>query len=149
MKKSVVLFAVSFLFLISDSLLAQALPVVGKWKTVDDKDGSEKSVVEIYEQDGKIFGKIISLRDPLNKQGLPHTCKRCTGDDKDKPVVGLVFLKDLSLDGDEYTGGTITDPESGKIYKCKIQAVESGQKLKVRGFIGISLIGRTQIWLKK
>ncbi|EMJ97365.1 DUF2147 domain-containing protein [Leptospira sp. WS58.C1] len=149
MKKSLGLFVVLAAFLVGESVIAEPLPVIGRWKTVDDIDGSEKSVVEIFEENGKIFGKIVSLKDPLNKAGKPHVCKKCEGEDKDKPVIGLVFLKGLTKGEDEYVGGTIMDPESGRVYRCKIEAIENGAKLKVRGFIGISLLGRTQIWLKK
>ncbi|TGK20681.1 DUF2147 domain-containing protein [Leptospira fluminis] len=149
MKKLIALSVVLAAFLVSDSLFAQPAPVVGKWKTIDDEDGAEKSVVEVYEQGGKIYGKIVSLRDPNDKDGKPKVCTKCEGADKDKPVVGLVIIKGLSVDGDEFTGGTIMDPNNGKIYKCKLKSVDGGKKLNVRGFIGFSLIGRTQTWLKK
>ncbi|PKA14495.1 MULTISPECIES: DUF2147 domain-containing protein [Leptospira] len=149
MKKSLVLFVVLAAFLVGESTFADALPVVGKWKTIDDEDGKEKSVVELYEQGGKIYGKIASLRDPLDKDGKPKVCTKCEGADKDKPVIGLVIIKGLSLDDDEYSGGTIMDPNNGKTYKCKLKATDGGAKLNVRGFIGFSLIGRTQTWLKK
>lgn len=141
------LFKILFLitFLLSAGLLAQS--PVGQWRTIDDNDGKEKSVVEIYEQGGKIYGKIVSLREPNDENGKPKTCTKCTGADKDKPIIGLVIIRDLVQDGDEYTGGTIMDPNNGKVYKCKLKV--EGDKLKVRGFIGFSAIGRTQTWLKK
>jgi len=61
-------------------------------------------------------------------------------------MIGLVFLRGLAADGGEYTGGTIMDPNNGKVYKCKLEVVEGGTKMKVRGFLGVSLLGRTQIW---
>ncbi|PJZ69084.1 hypothetical protein CH373_17580 [Leptospira perolatii] len=149
MKKGLVLFLALTAFLLSNAVIADPIPVVGKWKTIDDEDGSEKSVVEIYEQGGKIFGKIVSLKEPLDKDGKPKICTKCQGADKDKPVVGMVFLKNLSPEDDEYTGGTIMDPNNGKTYKCKMKAIEGGKKLNVRGFIGFSLLGRTQTWVKK
>lgn len=120
---------------------------VGQWRTIDDNDGQEKSVVEVYEQGGKIYGKIVSLREPNDENGKPKTCTKCEGADKNKPIIGLVIIKDLVQDGDEYTGGTIMDPNNGKVYKCKLKV--EGNKLKVRGFIGFSALGRTQTWLKK
>ncbi|EQA38879.1 PF09917 family protein [Leptospira inadai serovar Lyme str. 10] len=149
MRKILILSIALAAFLVSDGIFADPLPVVGKWKTIDDEDGTEKSVVEVYEQGGKIYAKIVSLRDPVDKDGKPKVCTKCEGVDKDKPVVGLVIMKGLSADGDEFTGGTIMDPNNGKTYKCKIKAVEGGKKLNVRGFIGFSLIGRTQTWIKK
>ncbi len=118
--------------------------LVGKWNTVDDKSGKAKSEVQLYEEGGKLFGKIVGLTEPNDDKGKPKTCTKCTGADKDKPIVGLVIVKDLSLSGDRYKGGTILDPEDGKIYKAEVW-VEGG-KLKVRGYLGP--IYKTQTWLK-
>jgi uncharacterized protein (DUF2147 family) len=118
---------------------------LGRWGTIDEKSSKVKSVVELYEQGGKIFGKIVSLTEPLDKQGKPKICTECTGADKDKPVVGLVIIKDLGPGGDRYKGGTILDPEDGKVYKAEIWT-EDG-KLKVRGYVGFFY--RTQTWLRQ
>lgn len=118
--------------------------IVGKWKTVDEKTGKVVSEVEVYDQGGKFFGKIVGLTEPNDAQGKPKTCTKCQGTDKDKPIIGLVILKDLSPSGDRYKGGTITDPDDGKIYKSELW-VEDG-KLKVRGYLGPFY--RTQTWLK-
>jgi uncharacterized protein (DUF2147 family) len=117
---------------------------IGMWKTVDDKTGKVKSEVQIYEQGGKLFGKITALTDPTDKQGKPRMCTECKGADKNKPIVGLVILKDLSPSKDRYKGGTILDPEDGKVYKAQIW-IEDG-KLKVRGYL--SLFHKTQTWIK-
>ena len=117
---------------------------VGTWKTVDDKTGKVKSEVQLYEQGGKLFGKITALTEPTDKQGKPKTCTKCTGADKDKPIVGLVIIQGLSLNGDRYKDGTILAPEDGKIYKAEIW-MEDG-KLKVRGYLGP--FRQTQTWLK-
>jgi uncharacterized protein (DUF2147 family) len=127
---------------------AEALPITGTWRTMND-EGKEVSEVQIYEQGGKLFGKITSLKVPNDDKGQPHKCTACKGADKDKPILGLVIIKNMALDGDEYTGGTIMDPDQGKDYGCKLEAIEGGKKLKVRGFLGISLLGRTQVWVKK
>jgi uncharacterized protein (DUF2147 family) len=119
-------------------------PLVGKWKTVDDETGKAVSDVELYEQGGKVFGKITGLTEPNDAQGKPKTCSKCTGPDKDKPIVGLVIIKDLSASGDSYKGGTITDPEDGKVYKAELWT-EAG-KLKVRGYLGPFY--KTQTWVK-
>ena len=128
----------------SGSLLLAAESPVGMWKTVDDKTGTIKSEVEIYEQGGKLFGKIVGLTEPNDKQGKPMTCTHCTGADKDKPIVGLVIIRDLAPSGERYKGGTILDPEDGKVYKAEIW-VEDG-KLKVRGYLGFFY--KTQTWVK-
>jgi uncharacterized protein (DUF2147 family) len=117
---------------------------VGQWKTVDEKTGAVQSVVEISDQGGKLFGKIVSLTKPTDEQGKPKICTECTGADKDKPIVGLVIVKDLGRDGDHWKGGTILDPDDGKIYKAELW-VEDG-KLKVRGYLGFFY--RTQTWMK-
>jgi len=127
----------------SGIVLAADSPV-GMWKTVDDKSGKVKSEVQIYEQGGKLFGKITALTDPNDKQGKPRVCTECKGADKDNPIVGLVILKDLSPSKDRYKGGTILDPEDGKVYKAEIW-MEDG-KLKVRGYL--SLFYKTQTWIK-
>jgi uncharacterized protein (DUF2147 family) len=128
------------------SALAAGSPV-GKWKTIDDETKQAKSIIEIYEQGGVMFGRIIELLEEKDG-GRGNLCDKCKGDDFNKPIVGMVILKGLKADGNEYSGGTIMDPASGKVYKCKIEVIEGGAKLKVRGFIGISLAGRNQFWLK-
>lgn len=138
MKKILLTFSLIALTVIS----AVAQDVTGKWNTIDDNTGKARSVVEIYEQNGKIYGKIIDIVDPTKRDKL---CTECPGDDKNKPLLGLVILKDLKKDGSEYNGGTIMDPDNGKIYKSYIE-LESANKLKVRGYIGFSLLGRTQYW---
>ena len=118
--------------------------LAGKWKTVDDKSGKVESEVQLYEEGGKLFGKIVSLSEPKDDKGKPKTCTKCTGADKDKPIVGLVIVRGLSASGDRYKGGTILDPADGKIYKAELWA-EDG-KLKVRGYLGVFY--KTQTWLK-
>lgn len=135
--------AMSITLLGVTSALAAESPV-GVWKTVDDKSGQTKSTVQVYDEGGKLFGKITGLMEPNDKDGKPKRCTKCTGADKDKPIVGLVIIRDLAPSGDSYKGGTILDPEDGKIYKSEIW-VEDG-KLKVRGYVGF--LYRTQTWLK-
>ena len=117
---------------------------VGQWKTVDEKSGAVQSVVEIYDQGGKLFGKIASLTKPADEQGKPKLCTKCTGADKDKPIVGLIIVKGLGADGAHWKGGTILDPDDGKVYNAELW-VEDG-KLKVRGYLGFFY--RTQTWVK-
>jgi len=119
-------------------------PIVGRWNTVDDKSGKVESTVEVYEQGGKVFGKIVGLKEPNDAQGKPKTCTKCTGADKDKPIVGLVIVKDLTLTDGRYKGGTIMDPADGKVYKAEVWT-EDG-KLKVRGYLGVFY--KTQTWVK-
>ena len=127
---------------VSMAFYAQSNSVIGKWKTIDDETGKPKSIVEIYEHSGKIYGKVVDILDAEKKKNL---CTNCPGEDKNKPVMGLVIIKGLSKEGNEYNGGKILDPVSGKTYKCFL-ALEGSDKLKVRGYIGLSLFGRTQMW---
>ncbi|TDE28550.1 MULTISPECIES: DUF2147 domain-containing protein [Flavobacterium] len=124
------------------TLCVQGQGVIGKWKTIDDQTGKAKSIVEIYERSGKIYGKIIDIFDVEKKKNL---CVNCPGDEKNKPVLGLVIIKGLTKDGNEYNAGKILDPTSGKLYKCFL-ALEGNDKLKVRGYVGVALFGRTQTW---
>jgi len=117
---------------------------IGRWNTIDEKSGRVTSVVEVYDQGGKVFGKITGLTEPNDDKGKPRICTKCPGSDKDKPVVGLVIVKDLRLEGEHYKEGTIMDPEDGKVYKAEMW-LEQG-KLKVRGYLG--LFYRTQTWVR-
>lgn len=115
--------------------------IEGKWKTIDDETGSEKSIVEIYKKaDGKYYGKISQL---LSKPENPN-CVNCKDDRKNKPLIGLEIIRGLEKDGNNFSGGTITDPKSGKTYKCTV--TRDKDKLNVRGYVGFSLIGRSQTW---
>lgn len=117
--------------------------IEGKWKTIDDETKQAKSIVEIWKKsDGKYYGKVSQL---LIKPASPN-CASCKDDRKGKPILGMEIIRGLEKDGEEFTGGTITDPKTGKTYKCTI--TRSGDKLNVRGYMGVSLLGRTQVWQK-
>jgi uncharacterized protein (DUF2147 family) len=121
---------------------------VGSWKTIDDKDDQPRSIVEIFEESGELKGAVKQIFPrPADLPGDP--CEKCTGERKNKPVKGMTILWGLKRDGKEFTGGEILDPNNGKIYRCKMKLSEDGNKLLVRGFLGVSLIGRTQTWLRE
>jgi uncharacterized protein (DUF2147 family) len=132
------------LFCITAGIFSANAQVTGKWKTIDDETGEPKSVVEVYEKDGKVYGKVIEILNPAKKD---KKCTDCKGADKDKPILGLVVIKGLTKDGDEYTDGDILDPNKGKLYSCTIK-LDGKDKLKVRGYMGVSLLGRTQVWTR-
>jgi uncharacterized protein (DUF2147 family) len=130
------------LFLISNFTYSQT--ILGKWKTIDDVTGTEKGVVEIYEISGVYYAKIVEIFEPQHRF---KKCSRCCCDEKDKPLMGLVIVKGLKKDDDKYDGGEVLDPKNGKYYSCYISLIEK-DKLKIRGFIGVPLLGRTQYWYR-
>jgi len=136
MRKLLLTFALSLFGVMS---FAQ---IEGKWKTIDDETKQAKSIVEIYKKGDQYFGKISQL---LIKPANPN-CTACKDDRKNKPILGMEIIRGLKKDGDEFTGGTITDPKTGKTYKCTI--TRSGDNLNVRGYVGLSFIARSQTWQK-
>jgi len=92
-------------------IIISAQGIFGKWKTIDGQTGEEKSIVEIYEDDGKVFGKIVDILNPSQKIVL---CIKCDGFEKNKPVMGLVLIKNMQKEDDYYNDGTIFHPEHGK-----------------------------------
>jgi uncharacterized protein (DUF2147 family) len=141
MRKMALVMAIMAVVLLSASVLWAQSPV-GKWKTINEKTNKAETVVTIYEQNGMIYGKFIEQLDPA----AGKVCDKCEGAEKGKPIVGMVFIKDLKADGDQYTGGTILDPSSGKVYKGKLKVIEGGKKLKVSGCI--AFICKGQEWVK-
>ena len=126
-------------------LHAQNLSPEGHWKTISDKTGEARSFVKIWIDKGKLLGKIDKL---IRKPGQDPNplCKKCQGEKKDQPIIGMTILWDLTQDDDEWNGGYILDPDNGKSYRCIVKVVDNGRKLHVRGYIGFSLFGRTQAW---
>jgi uncharacterized protein (DUF2147 family) len=119
---------------------------IGLWKTFDDKTGAARGLVRIYEHDGKYFGRL----EESFKPGAEHrVCEVCTDERKDQPIIGLTIIRNLHHEDNEYTGGDILDPESGSVYRCKMHLEETGTRLVVRGFIGFSLLGRSQTWARQ
>jgi uncharacterized protein (DUF2147 family) len=126
---------------------AELTSPVGTWKTIDDKTGEAKALVQITDSGGKLEGKIIKIL--KSDDGPNPVCKECDGERKNKPVEGMTILWGLSKDGDEWNGGQILDPKNGKIYKAKLSLDDGGRKLNVRGYIGFSLMGRSQVWQRQ
>jgi uncharacterized protein (DUF2147 family) len=124
---------------------AALLTPVGRWKTIDDKTGKPKAIVQVYLESGKLYGKIEATLDPNAKK----FCDKCKDARKGRPVVGMVIMRGLALQGDEYSGGDILDPDNGSVYRCKLHLQEHGNQLAVRGFIGFSLLGRSQLWTRE
>jgi len=143
MKKTI--FLLTILIATSVSIFAQADKIVGKWKTIDDKDGSEKSIVLIFKAtNGKYFGTIDKLfKNP------DVTCSECDGANKNKPVLGLRIINNLVENGEKLSGGTILDPKNGKVYKCNLSIDTKTGNLIVRGSLDSKgLFGRSQTWIR-
>jgi uncharacterized protein (DUF2147 family) len=115
--------------------------ITGNWKTIDDETGEEKSIVNIYEKDGKIYGNIIEILNPKKKNS---TCTDCEGANKNKPILGMTIINGLSKDDGIYAGGTILDPSNGKVYKCRLKLGEDQNLLEVRGYV--AFFYKTQYW---
>jgi uncharacterized protein (DUF2147 family) len=137
--------AYTFIFLLFAAQIGFSQSIIGKWKTIDDNSGEERSVVEIYEQNGKVYGRILKLFRKPGEDPDP-VCDECPEDDPrhNKKIIGMEIIKDMKRSGNEYSDGNILDPEVGKIYRCKIWL--EGQDLKVRGYWGPFY--RTQTWKK-
>ena len=129
--------------LVCFSIISCSSQVTGLWSTYDDADGKEKSVVEIYEQQGKLFGKVVRLNPAVKNPN----CVKCTGELKDKPIAGMVIIKDLTKTENGGKDGKVLDPNNGKVYSCYLELIEP-DKLKLRGYIGAAAFGRTQYWYR-
>jgi len=132
----------TLLFLLPITVLAQST-VLGKWKTIDDNTGKEKSILEITEHNGKVYGKILKIFTQPGEDPDP-VCDKCPEEDSryKKKIIGMEIIKDMIKDDDEYSGGSILDPEAGKVYRCKLWIED--KDLKVRGYWGP--LYRTQTW---
>ncbi len=126
-------------------LYAQNLSPEGRWKTISDKTGRVRSIVKIWIENGNLSGKIEEL---IRKPGQnPNPiCRKCQGERKNQAIKGMTFLWGFTQDGDEWNGGYILEPGSGKTYKSIVKVADDGRKLHVRGYVLIPLFGRTQVW---
>lgn len=114
----------------------------GVWEPIDSSTGKPLGLIRIFEHDGRWFGRI----EPLPGDDLNARCTHCTDDRKGQPIIGLVIMRNLRREGDEYVGGTILDPDTGKVYGCKFHLANGGHQLIMRGYLGISLLGSSQTW---
>lgn len=128
--------------------LARAEPLdltspVGLWAPLDFSTGKPMGLIRIYEHDGEMFGRIepVPGEPPDTKR-----CTRCSDERRNQPYTGLVLMRHLRWHNGEYDGGDILDPGSGNIYGCKLRLIDGGHRLLMRGFLGISLLGRSQTW---
>lgn len=138
------LFIAALLFIISHSSTGQ--DIVGYWKNIDDEDGEAKSIIEVYEEDGLLHGKVVHLL----QAATVTTCIKCEGEKKGASLVGMQIMWDLEYDKKnkkKAKEGKILDPKKGKVYGCKIE-LKKENELDVRGYIKAPLFGRTQTWYR-
>ena len=124
------------------SLTISSQTIFGTWNSFDEETNEIESVIEVYEKDGNAFAKIVKITDPERQEA---TCFKCKGKRKDQKILGMDILTGLKKKKDEWSGGKILDPKNGKEYKCYIKLLDDNT-LKLRGYIGFSLLGRTAIW---
>ncbi len=131
------------------SLAIAAESPAGRWQTIDDETGKPKSVVQIQQAaDGTLSGKVAAILN--SKQGANPVCSKCDGERKGQPITGMTILWDLKPDGEQaWVDGAILDPAKGKTYRAKAKLLDGGDKLEVRGYIGIEALGRTQTWVRQ
>ena len=129
-------------FLLFFTTMCYSQTIYGKWYSFDEKTNKKESIIEIYEEHGIAHAKIIKI---LNKDRVDATCESCEGPKKNMPVLGMNILKGLTKKNKSWIEGEILDPKNGKEYKCYLKLLDKNT-LKVRGYIGISLLGRTAIW---
>jgi uncharacterized protein (DUF2147 family) len=143
MTKKLTLSIAMLLFFVLSVSAQNADAVLGKWL-----NPSGEGQVEIYKKGDKYFGKLAWIKFPNDANGKPKTdVKNPEESLRTRPELGLELLKNFTFDGDNvYEGGTIYDPKSGKTYSCKMTL--NGKKLKIRGYIGVSLFGRTEEWTR-
>jgi len=128
---------------------AQATSPAGLWRTIDDSSKKDKSLVRIVETNGVYTGKVEKIVDPDSPKDA--TCKECSDDRKDKPIVGMTIIRNVKASADDkdvFEGGDILDPNNGKVYRVKLKLIDNGSKLDVRGYIGTPMLGRTQTWVR-
>ena len=117
----------------------------GRWRTFDDKTGKERGLMVIEDQGGVLTGRIGAILDPVE---ATRVCEKCTDARRGQPVLGMTVMTGMRQDGNKWDGGEILDPETGSTYKCTIRVEDGGARLNVRGYIGVSLFGRSQTWVR-
>jgi len=128
--------------------MAQTVTPIGTWQTIDDHTGQPKALVQITQDgNGELNGKVIK---GLGANDQPERrCTECTDARKDQPILGMTIINSMKKDGEAWDHGQILDPENGKIYKCRMHLEDGGNKLVVRGYIGVALLGRSQTWIRQ
>jgi uncharacterized protein (DUF2147 family) len=116
--------------------------IVGVWKTYDDATGRPAAVVRIFVERDAYVGRVEQVLDPE----APSRCPKCTGARHDQPIVGMLILTGLRRVDERYAGGEILDPDDGQVYRVEARLIDHGRRLSLRGYIGLPIFGRSQVW---
>lgn len=131
--------------LFSSFAFAATSSILGNWETIDGKTQKPSSIIAIQSKGSVVVGKIIKTFDGTGEKKIER-CVACKNDRKNQPIIGLEIIRNMQCQPTYCRGGTILDPRDGKIYKATMRLVNNGQQLKVRGYIGVSLFGKTVVW---
>ncbi|MDX1768961.1 MAG: DUF2147 domain-containing protein [Arenibacter troitsensis] len=127
------------------SLSTSAQSIFGKWKTIDDRTGNPKAIIQIYEEDGLMYGHVVEILEEGKENAV---CGKCDGEKKDQPILGMKIIEDVEHVGNgEWKGKTLFDPEQAMTFRCKLWLnPDNPDELKVRGYL--AFIYRTQTWIR-
>jgi uncharacterized protein (DUF2147 family) len=143
MSRRLMFAALAWLSALSAASAADLNSPAGWWQPIDPKTGAPQGLIRIYEQGGLFFGRI----EPSSpSDDTSQKCTRCTDERKDQPIIGLVLIRNMRVEGDEYVGGDVLDPDTGRVYGCRFRLVDGGRTLIMRGYLGISLLGQSRTW---
>ena len=136
--------------LVASATAAQSLPekahaYLGDWRVIDDETGEPQAIMRLYEAEGKVHGRIVRSLAPEAEPGDPVPCDDCEGEFEDADLREIPIIRNMEWDGDGFSGGRIYDPRSGRGYRCAME-LQGRDQLRVRGYIGIRALGRTQVW---
>jgi uncharacterized protein (DUF2147 family) len=118
---------------------------IGTWRTIDDETHKPRALVRVEEHDGALTGRIVQLFREPGEDPAP-LCVDCKGERHNQPVLGMTILWNFRQNGDVWSGGEVLDPEEGRIYRANLRLRDNGARLEVHGYIGVSLLGRSQMW---
>jgi uncharacterized protein (DUF2147 family) len=145
-----IMWSLSVIF-VSSVFAAEPNSPIGFWKTIDDNTGNAKSIIHITESANQtLSGQILKIY-PRPGFDQHEVCDACKGSKHNQPIVGMVILENLQVNkkkATEWINGKILDPMNGRTYQCNVQLMDNDQKLKVRGYIGFQLFGRSQVWVR-
>lgn len=142
-------FLLAMIFMLTGSKVDAAdLSPAGLWRTIDDQTGKPRGLVRVTEANGEYQARVEKTFPKPGEEPNPK-CEKCEGVRHNQPVIGMTILWGLKKQGDDYGGGRILDPENGRIYRARLKLEDGGKKLDVRGFIGFSLLGRSQTWIRE